>query len=564
MERIWLEHYPKGVPADIIDQAAAYTSLADLFEQSCRQYAHNTAYISMGASMSYTQTYEKAQAFAAWLQSQGVGKGDRVALMMPNLLQYPVCLFGTLMAGAVVVNTNPLYTAHELHHQLEDSGATTVVVAENFAGTLQQALPETAVKRIIVTSLGEMLGFPKGLITDLVVRHVKKLVPAWKIPGALRLHQVLAAGARRTYQRPTLTHDDLAALQYTGGTTGVAKGAMLSHGNLIANVCQAHGWIKPFCQGERECIVTALPLYHIFALTANCLTFMKLGASNLLIVNPRDIPGFVKELGTVKFTALTGVNTLFNALLNNADFAKLDFSSLHTTLGGGMAVQEAIAARWLKITGKPIAQAYGLTETSPAVTINPLDKVDFNGSIGLPVPSTDVAVRTDNREMAIGESGEICVKGPQVTAGYWNRPEETAKVFDADGWLMTGDIGYMNDKGYVFLLDRKKDMILVSGFNVYPNEVEAAAIEHPGILEAAAIGVPNGPSGEVVKLYVIRKDPTLTEADVIAHCRTLLTGYKVPKFVEFRDDLPRSNVGKILRKELRKQETAGNPTDRPA
>ncbi|WP_322999115.1 AMP-binding protein [Castellaniella sp.] len=555
MERIWLEHYPKGVPADITDQAAAYASLVDLFEDSCRKYAHNTAYISMGASMSYAQTRDKAQAFAAWLQSQGVGQGDRVALMMPNLLQYPICLFGTLMAGAVVVNTNPLYTAHELQHQLADSGATTVVVAENFAGTLQQALPGTAVKRVVVTSLGEMLGFPKGLITDLVVRHVKNLVPAWHIPGAFRLHKALAAGARAPYHRPALSRNDLAALQYTGGTTGVAKGAMLSHGNLVANVCQAHAWIKPFCRGEQECIVTALPLYHIFALTANCLTFMKLGASNLLIVNPRDIPGLVKELGTVKFTALTGVNTLFNALLNHPDFAKLDFSSLHTTLGGGMAVQEAIATRWLKVTGKPIAQAYGLTETSPAVTINPLDKVDFNGSIGLPVSSTDVAVRTDNRTMAIGESGEICVKGPQVTAGYWNRPEETAKVFDADGWLMTGDIGYMNDKGYVFLLDRKKDMILVSGFNVYPNEVEAAAIEHPGILEAAAIGVPNGPSGEVVKLYVIRKDPTLTEADVIAHCRKLLTGYKVPKFVEFRDDLPRSNVGKILRKELRNKDT---------
>lgn len=554
MERIWLEHYPEGVPADITDQAAAYASLTDLFEQSCERYAGNTAYISMGASLTYAQTLDKARAFAAWLQSQGVAKGDRVALMMPNLLQYPICLFGTLMAGAVVVNTNPLYTAHELHHQLSDSGASTVVVAENFAHTLQEALQDTQVKRVVVTSLGELLGFPKGLITDLVVRHVKKMVPAWRIPGAVRLGDALAEGARAPYHRPTLTHTDLAALQYTGGTTGVAKGAMLSHGNLVSNVCQAYAWVRPYCQGDRECIVTALPLYHIFALTANCLTFMRLGASNLLIVNPRDIPGFVKELGKTRFTALTGVNTLFNALLNNPDFAKLDFSGLNITLGGGMAVQEAIAARWLKTTGKPIAQAYGLTETSPAVTINPLDKVDFNGSIGLPVPSTDVSVRNDNRAMAIGESGEICVKGPQVTAGYWNRPEETAKVFDADGWLLTGDIGYMNDKGYVFLLDRKKDMILVSGFNVYPNEVEAAAIEHPGILEAAAIGVPGGASGEVVKLYVIRKDPNLTEADVIAHCRKLLTGYKVPKFVEFREDLPRSNVGKILRKELRREE----------
>ncbi|MGB3836914.1 AMP-binding protein [Castellaniella sp.] len=553
MEPIWLKHYPEGVPADITDQAEAYASLVDMFEESCRKYGNNTAYISMGVSLSYAQTHQKAQAFAAWLQSQGVGQGDRVALMMPNLLQYPVCLFGTLMAGAVVVNTNPLYTPHELHHQLTDSGATTVVVAENFAHTLQEAMPGTDVQRVVVTSLGEMLGFPKALITDLVVRYVKKLVPAWTIANTVRLRDALAAGARANLQRPTLTAKDLAALQYTGGTTGVAKGAMLSHGNLVANVCQAHSWVKPFCQGERECIVTALPLYHIFALTANCLTFMKLGASNLLIVNPRDIPGFIKELGTVKFTALTGVNTLFNALLNNPQFARLDFSHLNLTLGGGMAVQEAIAQRWLKLTGKPIAQAYGLTETSPAVTINPLDKVDFNGSIGLPVSSTLVAVRTDNRDMAIGESGEICVKGPQVTSGYWNRPEETAKVFDADGWLLTGDIGYMDDKGYVFLLDRKKDMILVSGFNVYPNEVEAAAIEHPGILEAAAVGVPNGASGEVVKLYVIRKDPSLTEADVIAHCRKLLTGYKVPKFVEFREDLPRSNVGKILRKELRNE-----------
>ena len=433
-----------------------------------------------------------------------------------------------------------------------------MVVAENFAHTLQDAMAMggTQVERVLVTSMGEQLGFARGLITDLVVRHVKKLVPAWRIPQARRLRDALAEGSRLPYHRPTLTHADLAALQYTGGTTGVAKGAMLSHGNLVANLCQAQAWVQPYCQGDRECIVTALPLYHIFALTANCLTFMRLGASNLLIVNPRDIPAFIKELRKTRFTALTGVNTLFNALLNHPDFAKLDFSALNLTLGGGMAVQEAIAQRWLNLTGKPIAQAYGLTETSPAVTINPLDKVDFNGSIGLPVSSTDVAVRTDNRDMAIGESGEICVKGPQVTAGYWNRPDETARLFDADGWLMTGDIGYMNDKGYVFLLDRKKDMILVSGFNVYPNEVEAAAIEHPGILEAAAIGVPNGAAGEVVKLYVIRKDPTLTEAEVIAHCRTRLTGYKTPKFVEFRDELPRSNVGKILRKELRNE----NPT----
>lgn len=556
MERIWLEHYPEGVPADITEQAAAYGSLADLFEESCERYANNVAYISMGATMTYAQTLVHARHFAAWLQSQGISQGDRVAIMMPNLLQYPVCLFGTLLAGAVVVNTNPLYTAHELNHQLVDSGAQTVIVAENFAHTLQAALPGTAVKRIVVTSLGEMLGGLKGVITDLVVRHVKKLVPAWSLPSAVRLSAALKLGAKSSYSRPTLRHQDLAALQYTGGTTGVAKGAMLSHGNLLSNVCQAHAWVHPYAQGDRECVVTALPLYHIFALTANCLTFMKLGARNVLIVNPRDIPAFIKELSKVKFTALTGVNTLFNALLNNAEFAKLDFSSLSITLGGGMAVQEVIAQRWLQVTGRPIAQAYGLTETSPAVTINPFDKIDFNGSIGLPVPSTDVRIRENNQDRAIGESGEICVKGPQVTAGYWNRPDETAKVFDEDGFLLTGDIGYMNDKGYVFILDRKKDMILVSGFNVYPNEVEAAAMEHPGIQEAAAIGVPNGVSGEAVKLYVIRKDPNLTEAEVIAHCRTLLTGYKVPKFVEFREDLPRTNVGKILRRKLKDEQSA--------
>ena len=555
MERIWLEHYPPGVPADISDQVAACASLVDMFEESCARHAGNTAYLSMGVSMTYAQTLEKARAFAAWLQAQGVSRGDRVALMMPNLLQYPVCLFGTLMAGAVVVNTNPLYTAHELHHQLSDSGAATVVVAENFAHTLQAALDGTQVRRVVVTAMGDLLGFPRGLLTNLVVRHVRRLVPSWNIPGTIRLNDALAQGARLAYVRPALSHDDLAALQYTGGTTGVAKGAMLSHGNLVANVCQAHAWVGPFCQGDRECIVTALPLYHIFALTANCLTFMRLGASNLLIVDPRDIHSFVKELGKTRFTVLTGVNTLFNGLLNNADFNRLDFRALSLTLGGGMAVQEAVSKRWLQLTGKPIAQAYGLTETSPAVTINPLDKVDFNGSIGLPVPSTDVSVRMDNHPVALGEPGEICIKGPQVMVGYWQRPDETAQTFDADGWLMTGDIGTMNEQGYVFLLDRKKDMILVSGFNVYPNEVEAAAMEHPGIRDAAAIGVPSQTSGEDVKLYVIRKDPTLTEAEVIAHCRTLLTGYKVPKFVEFRDELPRSNVGKILRKDLRDENT---------
>ncbi len=551
MDHIWLPQYPEGVPADITDQAQAHESLAHLFEDCCQRFAGNTAYLSLGASLSYAQTHELARRFAAWLQSEGVGKGERVALMMPNLLQYPVCLFGTLMAGAAVVNTNPMYTARELNHQLVDSGAQTVVVAENFAHTLQAAMAGTAVRRVVVTAVGDMLGWLRGPIANIVTRHVKRLVPAWDIPGARRLPEVLADGARAEYTRPQLGHEDLAALQYTGGTTGVAKGAMLSHGNLVSNVCQAHAWVRPYCDGERECIVTALPLYHIFALTANCLTFFKLGASNLLIVDARDIRALIKAMGTLRFTAITGVNTLFNALVNHPDFARLDFSGLHISLGGGMAVQEAVARRWLEVTGQPIAQAYGLTETSPAVTINPLDRIDFNGSIGLPIPSTDLRIRENGRDMPIGQAGEICVKGPQVTAGYWNRPEETAAAFDADGFLMTGDIGSMDAQGYVFILDRKKDMILVSGFNVYPNEIEAAAMEHPGILEAAAIGVPSATSGETVKLYVVRKDPALTEAEVIAHCHRLLTGYKVPRHVEFRDSLPRSNVGKILRRALK-------------
>ncbi|HWK71504.1 MAG TPA: AMP-binding protein [Burkholderiaceae bacterium] len=552
MEPIWLENYPQGIPADITDEAIRYDSLVGLFEDSCAKHAGNPAYLSMGASMSYAQLEERSRHFAAWLQSAGVKKGDRIALMMPNLLQYPVCLFGALRAGAVAVNTNPLYTAAELEHQLSDSGAETIVIAENFAHTLQQALPRTAIKRIIVTSLGEMLGPIKGALTDLVVRHVKRMVPAYRLPDTRSLKQVLSLGRRATYTRPELSHDDLALLQYTGGTTGVAKGAMLTHGNMVSNVCQAHAWVKPYLVEGDECIVTALPLYHIFALTANCLTFLKLGASNLLIVNPRDIPAFVKSLGRHRFTALTGVNTLFNALLNHPDFSRLDFSPLKLTLGGGMAVQEVIAQRWLKVTGKPLAQAYGLTETSPAVTINPLDKTEFDGSIGLPVPSTEISIRDNHsRDLPQGESGEICVRGPQVTPGYWNRPEETRKTFDSDGFLHTGDIGYVNERGYVFILDRKKDMILVSGFNVYPNEVEAVAMEHPDVLEAAAIGVPDEHSGEVVKLFVIRKNDRLTEEALIRHCRNKLTGYKAPKYVEFRKDLPRSNVGKILRRKLK-------------
>lgn len=556
MERIWLEHYPAGVPADIDDAAARYDSLAAIFEESCKRHGPATAYISMGVRLTYAQLDERARDFAAWLQSIGVGKGDRIALMMPNLLQYPVCLFGALRAGAVVVNTNPLYTPTELEHQLNDAGATTIVIAENFAHTLQEVLPRTPIRHVVLTSLGDMLGGLKGMLVDMVVRHVKRLIPAYRLPGAVRLKQALAQGRRAAFRPPQLTHQNLALLQYTGGTTGVAKGCMLTHGNMVANVCQAHAWVQPYLR-DKDCIVTALPLYHIFALTANCLVFVKLGASNLLILNPRDIPDFVKTLSRHRFTAITGVNTLFNALLNNSRFAKLDFSALTLTLGGGMAVQESVAQRWLQVTGTPLAQAYGLTETSPAVTINPLDKTEFTGSIGLPVPSTEIAIRdAEGRDVPQGESGEICVRGPQVTPGYWNRPEETAKAFHADGFLMTGDIGYVDKQGYVYILDRKKDMILVSGFNVYPNEIEAVAMEHPGVKEAAAIGVPDEHSGEVVKLFVIRKNASLTEEALIKHCRSKLTGYKAPKYVEFRDELPRSNVGKILRRKLKEEESS--------
>ena len=554
MERIWLEHYPAGVPADIDDAAARYDSLAAIFEESCKRHGPATAYISMGVRLTYAQLDERARDFAAWLQSIGVGKGDRIALMMPNLLQYPVCLFGALRAGAVVVNTNPLYTPTELEHQLNDAGATTIVIAENFAHTLQEVLPRTPIRHVVLTSLGDMLGGLKGMLVDMVVRHVKRLIPGYRLPGAVRLKRALAQGRRAAFRPPQLTHQDLALLQYTGGTTGVAKGCMLTHGNMVANVCQAHAWVQPYLR-DKDCIVTALPLYHIFALTANCLVFVKLGASNLLILNPRDIPDFVKTLSRHRFTAITGVNTLFNALLNNSRFAKLDFSALTLTLGGGMAVQESVARRWLQVTGTPLAQAYGLTETSPAVTINPLDKTEFTGSIGLPVPSTEIAIRdAEGRDVPQGESGEICVRGPQVTPGYWNRPEETAKAFHADGFLMTGDIGYVDKQGYVYILDRKKDMILVSGFNVYPNEIEAVAMEHPGVKEAAAIGVPDEHSGEVVKLFVIRKNASLTEEALIKHCRSKLTGYKAPKYVEFRGELPRSNVGKILRRKLKEEE----------
>lgn len=551
MDKIWLDSYPEGVPAEV--DVAAYASLADIFVESVRLFGPRTAYVCMDGTLTYTELDRLSRDFAAWLQdAAGVKKGDRVALMMPNVLQYPVCLFGTLRAGCTVVNCNPLYTPPELAHQLSDSGAEVIVVLENFAHVLQEAVPRTSIRRIVTTQLGDMLGLLKGSLVNLVVKHVKKMVPAWSLRDARSLPQVLAAGAGSAFSPVALGHGDVAFLQYTGGTTGVSKGAMLTHGNIVANVLQARAWLNPFLDGRNQVVITALPLYHIFALTANCLTFLMFGATNVLIVNPRDIPGFIKELAKYKFTAITGVNTLFNALLNHADFARLDFSHLQVALGGGMAVQKTVAERWKQVTGKTLIEAYGLTETSPAVTINPLDLAEFNGSIGLPVPSTDIAIRDDaGRDMPLGEAGELCVRGPQVMAGYWQRPDETAKVMMADGFLRTGDIAVVNEQGFIRIVDRKKDMILVSGFNVYPNEVEDVVAMHPGVLEVAVVGVPDERTGEAVKVFIVKRDPALTAEAVIAHCRENLTAYKVPHQVEFRTELPKTNVGKILRRALK-------------
>jgi long-chain acyl-CoA synthetase len=551
MEKVWLKSYPPGVPAEI--DVDAFRSIGDMFLQSCRQFGDRAAYINMGRSMSYREVDVLSAQFGAYLQHElKLPRGARVALMMPNLLQYPVAMYGALRAGYTVVNCNPLYTSRELEHQLKDSGAEVIVIVENFAHTLQHALPNTDVRHVIVTQLGDMLGGFKGMLVNLVVKYLKKMVPAWSIPGHSRFNDVIAAGGRHALDPVDVGHDDIAYLQYTGGTTGVAKGAVLTHRNILANLQQAHAWIKPFLSPGAETIITALPLYHIFSLTANCLTFFKIGATNVLITNPRDIPGFVKELGKVKFTAITGVNTLFNALLHHPEFARLDFSSLHITLGGGMAVQQAVAEKWREVTGKPLVEAYGLTETSPAVCINPLDLKEFNHSIGLPISSTDISIRNDDgKEVALGQPGELCVKGPQVMRGYWNRDEETAKAMTADGYLRTGDVATIDDDGFVRIVDRKKDMILVSGFNVYPNEVEDVVAAHPGVLEVAAVGVPSEHSGEAVKVFVVRKDPALTKDALIRFCRENLTGYKVPHLVEFREELPKTNVGKILRRALR-------------
>lgn len=551
-EKPWLAEYPANVPAEIdMDE---FKSVVEVVNRSCAEYADQIAYVNFGAELTYRQVDDYSRAFAARMQALGLKPGDRIAIMMPNVLQYPIAVFGALRAGLVVVNTNPLYTARELKHQLKDSGARAIVIMENFANVLEAVIDDTDIEHVILTSIGDMVGFPKGAIMNFVLRYIKKMIPKYSLPDAIGFKQVLAQGAGDKLNTPELTHEDIAFLQYTGGTTGVSKGAMLTHGNMVANMQQSSAWLGDRVSPGKETIITALPLYHIFALTANCLVFLKFGGRNVLITNPRDMPGFVKELSKVKFTAITGVNTLFNGLLNTPGFADLDFSNLRMTLGGGMAVQRAVAEKWKQVTGVPLIEAYGLTETSPAANINPMNMKDYNGAIGLPISSTECRViDEEGNPQAVGETGELCVKGPQVMKGYWKRPEETAKVLGDDGWLRTGDMAKMDEKGYFFIVDRKKDMILVSGFNVYPNEIEDIVAGHPKVLEVGAIGAPDEKSGEVVKVVVVRKDNSLTVKELRDHCRKELTGYKVPKYVEFVDELPKTNVGKILRRELRDQ-----------
>ncbi|MEM7562534.1 MAG: AMP-binding protein [Pseudomonadota bacterium] len=551
MEKIWLKSYPAGIPEEI--DLDTYQSVNDVVETAIASFTEKPCFSNLGTTLSYREMDQRIEQLAAYLQNlPGLEKGDRVAIMMPNVLQNPISIFAVLRAGFTVVNTNPLYTPRELRHQLSDSGAKAIIVMENFCHTLEEVLQDTPVKHIVTTQLGDLLKFPKSLIVNLVVKYVKKMVPSFSLPGAVPFKTALSKGSQLSCQKVSCNHDDLAFLQYTGGTTGVAKGAMLTHGNMVANMQQASAWIAVTVEEGKEVIITALPLYHIFSLTANCLTFMKIGALNHLITNPRDMPGFVKELQGLRFTAMTGVNTLFNALMNTPGFEKIDFSSLKLSLGGGMAVQQPVAERWKKLTGSPILEAYGLTETAPAVCINPLDLTEYNGSIGLPVSSTQVSIQDDAGQIVPqGESGELCVRGPQVMKGYWQRPEETAKVISEDGWLKTGDVAIMDELGFFRIVDRLKDMILVSGFNVFPNEIEAIIASHEGVLEVGVIGEPDEACGEVVKAVVVKKDPSLDEAALIAHCKEFLTGYKVPKIIEFRDELPKTNVGKILRRELR-------------
>ncbi len=556
MDRPWLKSYPPGVPAEI--DKSQYANIRDIFQQSVKRFADAPAFSNMGVTLTFRDLDRLARDFGSWLQNVAkLPRGARVALMMPNLLQYPVALFGALRAGYVVVNCNPLYTPRELEHQLKDSGAAAIVILENFAKTLEAVIGQTEVKTVVTTQIGDMLGFPRSLITNFAVKRVKKMVPPWNLPGSVAFPAALSAGRGHELVEPALTHDDLAFLQYTGGTTGVSKGAMLTHGNIVSNLQQTSAWWGVnFTEGS-ETIITALPLYHIFALTGNCLVFIKIGGHNILITNPRDMPGFVAELAKHKFTAITGVNTLFNGLLNTPGFAQLDFSSMKMSLGGGMAVQRAVAERWKQVTGKPLAEGYGLTETSPGACINPVGG-EYTGYAGLPISSTIVTIRDDDaRPLPLGETGEICIAGPQVMKGYWNRADETAKVMTADGAFRTGDIGIMTPEGYVKIVDRKKDMILVSGFNVYPNEIEDVVAMMPGVLECCAVAAPDESSGEKVRLVIVRKDPALTKEQVLAHCRQQLTGYKVPKMIEFWKELPKTNVGKVLRREVKNAPPAG-------
>jgi long-chain acyl-CoA synthetase len=551
VEKIWLEKsYPPGVPFDI--DPDKYASLVDMFNKYTQVYGDRTAFINMGAKISYTELAEQSQAFAAYLQQElGLVKGDKFAIMIPNTLQYPIALFGALLAGLTVVNVNPLYTARELEHQLKDSGANAILIIENFAHTLESIIDKTPIEHVVLTSLGDRLGLVKGTIVNTVVKYVKKMVPTFNLLNTIRFNTALVKGKNMTFSPVALKGEDLAFLQYTGGTTGVSKGAMLSHRNMVANLEQAKAAIKPLLEEGKELVVTALPLYHIFALTANCLTFLTLGGTNLLITNPRDMPAFIKELAKYPFTAITGVNTLFNGLLNTAGFKNLDFSNLRMAMGGGMAVQRPVAERWHQVTSTKLLEGYGLTECAPMVTLSPYNQESYNGSIGLPAPSTDIRiVKDDGTNANIGEAGEMWVKGPQVMVGYYNRQEATDEILK-DGWLATGDVATMDENGFFKIVDRIKDMIIVSGFNVFPNEIEEVVMMHEGVLEVAAIGVPNDFSGELVKIFVVKKDENLDEKSLIDHCRQNLTNYKVPKVIEFRDDLPKTNVGKILRRELR-------------
>ena len=548
--RPWLGAYPEGVPAEIDPEG--YASLKALIERSFREFESLPAFSNAGTRLSYGETDELSRHFAAFLQARGLRRGDRIAIMMPNLLQYPVAMFAALRAGLVVVNVNPMYTPRELEHQLKDSGAKAILVLENFAHTVEQVVQDTDVETVIVTEIGDQYPPFKRVLFNFVVRRVKKMVPPWNIAGTIRYRAAMAQGRRASFEDVEVTGEDIAFLQYTGGTTGVAKGAMLTHRNMVANILQISAWSKPYLEGPGDIGAAPLPLYHIFALSVNLFLFFEIGGEDMLITNPRDLPGFIKDLAREPVTLVTGVNTLFAALLESPDFSELDFSKLRICLGGGMAVQSDVAARWKAMTGQSLSQGYGLTEASPVVSANPLDGRDFNGSIGLPIPSTDVEIRDDGgNTLAVGEIGEICVRGPQVMRGYWRRPEATDEILSGDGWLQTGDIGRMDEEGFLYIEDRKKDMIIVSGFNVYPNEVEDVATAHPGVLEAAAIGIPHEQSGEAVRLFVVRRDPELTADDVIAHCRENMTGYKIPREVVFRDDLPKTNVGKILRRELR-------------